>query len=105
MFVIFSVLLAGSPLGVVANAETGNGGQVNTTGKIIFYEEETSSSEVKQSVENSSEAISATTKPAGGQLPSTGERIRKYGFIGGGLLLLVLLIILCRKRQKTEEHL
>lgn len=84
---------------VVSATENGIGGQVNTTGKISFYEEsgESSSTEFRES--NAETPI----KPLRKGLPSTGEQVRMYSYIGCLVLFIVLLILFLRKRRKEEK--
>lgn len=107
LFALFSVLFVGVLFSTVpVFAETGVGGQVNTEGKITFYETETSSSESQPPQQSSSETAAseqAVVKPVG-KLPSTGELVKNYGLIGGGLLVLILLVFLYKKRQKKEAQ-
>lgn len=90
-------------VGPVATANEGTGGQVKTTGKISFYEDETVPSST-ESIEPSSEKPKAPNKPSEKDFPSTGELVKRYGLIGGGLLLLLFLILFFRKRKKEETE-
>lgn len=87
-------------LGPIVQASEGTGGQVSTTGKISFYEEETEPSEPTTTQPSAATPIN----PSGKRLPSTGERIRTYCLIGGGIILLILLILFLRKRRKEEQE-
>ncbi|MDA9471869.1 hypothetical protein C240_2047 [Enterococcus sp. 5H] len=83
------------------------GGQVNTGGKISFYEEEAIPDEVapiapEESGSSSDQDTAGVKKPAG-NLPSTGELIGNFGFIGIGLVLLFLLLIVLRRWTKEEK--
>ncbi|MGX7149679.1 LPXTG cell wall anchor domain-containing protein [Enterococcus ureasiticus] len=84
---------------VTVDASENIGGQVRTNGTISFYEEEKTNPPVnsESSEKNGSDAIK---KPVG-NLPSTGEIIGKFLFVGVGLLLLLLLFLL---RQWTKEE-
>lgn len=74
---------------ITVNASENIGGQVRTNGTISFYEEEKNSSGDSESSENN--GPDAIKKPVG-NLPSTGEIIGKFRFVGIGLLLLLLLL-------------
>lgn len=86
-------------------ASQGGGGQVIRGGKITFYEESSSSidtsSSTEPSVSNSSDLV--TEKPKG-RLPSTGELVKRYGWIGGVILLLSAFLLFMRKHKKEEQQ-
>lgn len=109
--VIFSLLLKPS----VSQATDAIGGQVNTGGKIIFYEEtgsteESSSSEGTDSTEEISNSESEeetsfnsnTTQKPSGNFPSTGEIIQRAGPLAGIMLLFLLLFLLKRRKEKNS---
>ena len=85
---------------ITVNASEKIGGQVRTNGTISFYEEEKTNPPVdSESSENND--LDAMKKPTG-NLPSTGDIIGKFRFVGIGLLLLLLLLFLLRKWTKEE---
>lgn len=99
------VSLAISPL--MVHGTEGTGGQVNTGGKISFYEKETTPEETTPIVPNKPELpadkdTGTAEKPAG-NLPSTGELIGNFCFIGIGLVMLFLLLIVLRRWTKEEK--
>lgn len=100
LIVLISLVL--SP--VISYGTDGAGGQVNTGGKITFYEEEVTPDESKpQEPGSSSEQEAELVKKPAGNLPSTGELIGNFGFIGIGLVLLFLLLIVLRRWTKEEK--
>lgn len=103
LIALFSLVI--SP--AIVYGTDGAGGQVNTGGKITFYEEEIVQEE---STPDASEEAETDTKPEAdtsakpaGRFPSTGEMLGNFGFIGIGLLLLFLLLLLVRKWTKEEK--
>lgn len=90
-------------------AQDGNGGQVQTNGEIIFYEDEPEPSSSQPPVSSSSEApVPSTpsseppvTKPPG-KYPSTGELVKKSLSISGGVLILIAFFLFLYKRRKKE---
>ncbi|MDA9472504.1 LPXTG cell wall anchor domain-containing protein [Enterococcus sp. 5H] len=103
LLALFSLTL--SP--VIGYGTDGAGGQVNTGGKISFYEVETLPDELTPVVPGiqdlSTKKDNATVEKPVGNLPSTGELIRTFSFIGIGIVLLNLLIIVLRRRVKEGE--
>lgn len=77
---------------VAVYATEGAGGQVNTGGKISFYEEKLPPEEPKP------EPAKPTVKPKG-NLPSTGEMIQQFWLVGIGLLLLLVLFVWRKYRR------
>ncbi|MBP2097351.1 LPXTG cell wall anchor domain-containing protein [Enterococcus rivorum] len=78
------------------------GEAVETTGKVIFYDNETKTS-TSQSTETST--LQSIKKPEGKlkELPSTGEKISRGFFVGGIVLLFLgLFISIVRKVEMFE---
>ncbi|WP_271491357.1 LPXTG cell wall anchor domain-containing protein [Enterococcus sp. 5H] len=107
IFCSLIVLMSASLWPVIVYGTEGAGGQVNTDGKISFYDEEVESDESTpietDKPESSLEDDDSAKKPAG-NLPSTGERMGNFGFIGIALVLLVFLLVMLRKWTNKEER-
>lgn len=107
MIILFCSLIALFSLVIspaIVYGTDGAGGQVNTGGKITFYEEEVISDEsTPQEPDSSSEQEAELVKKPTGKLPSTGELIGNFGFIGIGLVLLFLLLMVLRRWTKEEK--
>ena len=88
--VVFSLLLKPS----ASQATDAVGGQVNTGGKIIFYEETLPPEATLSSSEN--------VEKSAGSFPSTGEIIQRAWPMTGVLLLFLLLYLLERRKEKNS---
>lgn len=92
---------------VIGYGTDGTGGQVNTGGKISFYEVETLPDEVAPAIPeiqgSSTKQDTDTLKKPAGNLPITGELIGTLSFIGIGLVLLLLLLIVLRRWIKEGK--
>ncbi|MCA5014181.1 LPXTG cell wall anchor domain-containing protein [Enterococcus sp. S22(2020)] len=106
LIILLSSLILLISLAVVPSTVYGTegaGGQVTTGGKISFYEDSLEPSENLPEVGSSTEQESEVVVKPVGKLPSTGELIRNFSFVGIGLLVLFLLLLLVRKRVKEEK--
>jgi len=88
------------------NAAANNGGEVQTSGVISFYEE-SSSTEPSSTTEPSSStqpstSSEATIKPVG-RYPSTGEMVKTSLVFSGAVLIIIGLLLFFWKRKKEKE--
>lgn len=94
-----ALLFLFDPINVVAE-DAGNGGGIQTTGEIGFYEETKVTTEPTETP--TSGTISPTAKPTG-KFPSTGELVKKSLSISGVALVIIAAIIFFWKRKKTDD--
>ncbi|WP_207694728.1 hypothetical protein DOK67_0000534 [Enterococcus sp. DIV0212c] len=88
------------------NAAANNGGEVQTSGVISFYED-SSSTEPSSTTEPSSSTQPSTsseaiTKPVG-RYPSTGEMVKTSLVFSGAALIIIGLLLFFWKRKKEKE--
>ncbi|MEI5990999.1 hypothetical protein A5881_002532 [Enterococcus termitis] len=103
-FTFVLTLAISNPLNVAAN----NGGEVQTSGVISFYEESSSSStEPSSTTEPSSSTETSTSLPATkkpvGRYPSTGEMVKTSLVFSGAALIIIGLLLFFWKRKKEKE--
>lgn len=101
-FAFVLTLAISNPLNAAAN----NGGEVQTSGVISFYEE-SSSTEPSSTTEPSSStqpstSSEATIKPVG-RYPSTGEMVKTSLIFSGAALIIIGLLLFFWKRKKEKE--
>lgn len=89
-----------------AYGNEGIGGQVNTGGKISFYDEvdipDKPAPIVPEKPTTSTDAKPNDVEKPKGKLPNTGEKVKRYGVIGLGLILLSLMFLLLRKKEANR---
>lgn len=97
--ILFTLLFLFKPISVSAEG-AGNGGGIQTTGEIGFYEE------TKSTTEPTDKPTSTTVPPAEkpkGKFPSTGELVKKSLFISGAAVVIIVAILFFWKRKKAND--
>lgn len=98
MLSFFSIVfLSLAPMTGVTEGIAGNGGGIQTTGEIGFYEETRGTTEPSASGGKQL----PNTKPVG-RFPSTGELIKQSLLIVGAILIIAGLLFLFLKQKKKE---
>ncbi|MDA9470605.1 LPXTG cell wall anchor domain-containing protein [Enterococcus sp. 5H] len=96
--ILCTLLFLFNPISVLAE-EAGNGGGIQTTGEIGFYEETKATTEPTELPASGTER--PTEKPKG-KFPSTGELVKKSLSISGVALVIIAAIIFFWKRKKAD---
>lgn len=101
-FTVVLTLALNNPLNVAAN----NGGEVQTSGVISFYEESSSiepSSTTEPSSSTQTSTSSSIVKKPVGRYPSTGEMVKTSLVFSGAALIVIGLLLFFWKRKKEKE--
>lgn len=105
MLVLFLLVFALTGQSASVQATEGGGeGQVNRGGKITFYEEtQVSSTTESSTTQVGTPSESPRSEKPKGRLPSTGEVLQQYGWIGLALVILGCLMFLRKSRKGAPK--
>lgn len=98
--IVLVIFFTITPLSVQAEGG-GNGGAVQTTGGVGFYEDETTPTTTPSATEEPKETPSLKPK---GRYPSTGELVAKSLSISGATLVVIVAIYFIWKRKKDNAE-